>query len=80
MLDADVLVYRNDALSVSEAQKLGATHLVISPGPGRPSDAGCSLDMIDAFAGTLLTCEPGRNTIFGYQPRRAGASFAKSSP
>ena len=53
MLDADVLVYRNDALSVSEARRLGATHLVISPGPGRPADAGCSLDMIAAFAGEL---------------------------
>jgi anthranilate synthase/aminodeoxychorismate synthase-like glutamine amidotransferase len=53
MLDADVLVYRNDALSVADARKLGATHLVISPGPGRPSDAGSSLEMIAAFAGSL---------------------------
>jgi len=53
MLDADVLVYRNDAISVSEARGLQASHLVISPGPGRPSDAGCSLNMINAFAGEL---------------------------
>ncbi len=53
MLDADVLVYRNDAISVSEARGLQASHLVISPGPGRPSDAGCSLNMINTFAGEL---------------------------
>ncbi len=49
-LGADVRVYRNDAISVSEALELEPTHLVISPGPGRPEDAGVSLDMIEAFA------------------------------
>jgi anthranilate synthase/aminodeoxychorismate synthase-like glutamine amidotransferase len=53
VLDAQVLVYRNDALTVSEARALDATHLVISPGPGRPRDAGCSLTMINAFAGEI---------------------------
>jgi para-aminobenzoate synthetase component 2 len=46
---AEVLVYRNDAIDVDEATTLAATHLVISPGPGRPEDAGNSLDMIAAF-------------------------------
>ena len=50
---ADVLVYRNDAISVEEAHALAPTHLVISPGPGRPEDAGVSLDMIGAFAGKV---------------------------
>ena len=53
VLDAEVLVYRNDALSVAEAQNLSPTHLVISPGPGRPDDAGSSLKMIGAFAGKI---------------------------
>jgi len=53
VLEADVLVYRNDALSVADAAKLTPTHLVISPGPGRPDDAGVSLAMIDAFAGKI---------------------------
>jgi anthranilate synthase/aminodeoxychorismate synthase-like glutamine amidotransferase len=53
VLEAEVLVYRNDALSVAEAQKLQPTHLVISPGPGRPDDAGTSLAMIGAFAGSI---------------------------
>jgi anthranilate synthase/aminodeoxychorismate synthase-like glutamine amidotransferase len=49
-LGADVMVYRNDAITVDEAIALEPTHLVISPGPGRPEDAGVSLAMIDAFA------------------------------
>ncbi|MDH3546745.1 MAG: anthranilate/aminodeoxychorismate synthase component II, partial [Gammaproteobacteria bacterium] len=50
---ADVMVYRNDALTVDEARALDPTHLVISPGPGRPENAGISLAMIDAFAKSL---------------------------
>ncbi len=53
VLEAEVLVYRNDALSVADAAKLKPTHLVISPGPGRPDDAGSSLAMIGAFAGKI---------------------------
>ena len=47
---ADVAVYRNDEIDVENALKLDVSHLVISPGPGRPEDAGVSLDMIAAFA------------------------------
>ena len=53
VLEAEVLVYRNDALTVADAKKLAPTHLVISPGPGRPDDAGESLAMIGAFAGKI---------------------------
>jgi anthranilate synthase/aminodeoxychorismate synthase-like glutamine amidotransferase len=49
-LGADVDVYRNDAITVDEGLALEPTHLVISPGPGRPEDAGVSLAMIGAFA------------------------------
>jgi anthranilate synthase/aminodeoxychorismate synthase-like glutamine amidotransferase len=49
-LGAEVMVYRNDAITVDAARKLTPTHLVISPGPGRPEDAGVSLAMIGAFA------------------------------
>jgi len=52
-MGADVLVYRNDAITVDEAMQSNATHLVISPGPGRPENAGVSLAMITAFAGQL---------------------------
>ena len=50
---ANVMVHRNDAISIDEAVALAPTHLVISPGPGRPEDAGVSLDMIGAFAGRI---------------------------
>ncbi len=52
-MGAEVMVYRNDAITVTEAEALAPTHLVISPGPGRPEDAGVSLDMIAAFAGKI---------------------------
>ena len=47
---ANVMVYRNDAIDVATALTLNATHLVISPGPGRPENAGISLQLIEAFA------------------------------
>ena len=49
VLGADVQVFRNDKITVDEALALEPTHLCISPGPGRPDDAGVSLDMIGAF-------------------------------
>ena len=52
-MGADVMVYRNDAITVEESKALAPTHLVISPGPGRPEDAGVSLDMIGAYAGRV---------------------------
>ncbi len=53
VLDAEVIVHRNDQITVAEAEALQPTHLVISPGPGRPEDAGVSLQMIAAFAGRI---------------------------
>ena len=53
VLGADVEVFRNDAITVADAQALKPTHLVISPGPGRPDGAGRSLAMIGAFAGKI---------------------------
>jgi anthranilate synthase/aminodeoxychorismate synthase-like glutamine amidotransferase len=50
---AEVLTIRNDAVTVDDARALNPTHLVISPGPGRPDGAGVSLDMIGAFAGVI---------------------------
>jgi len=53
VLDAEVLVRRNDAITVAEAVALEPTHLCISPGPGTPRDAGISIEMIKAFAGRI---------------------------
>ena len=50
-MGAEVMVYRNDAITVDEALALAPTHLVVSPGPGRPDTAGVSPAMIGAFAG-----------------------------
>jgi anthranilate synthase/aminodeoxychorismate synthase-like glutamine amidotransferase len=53
VLGAEVLVYRNDEITVEAALELDATHLCISPGPGTPQDAGVSMRMIAAFAGRV---------------------------
>jgi anthranilate synthase component 2 len=46
VLGAEVAVYRNDALTVDEAEALAPSHVVVSPGPGRPADAGISVELI----------------------------------
>ncbi len=53
VLGAEVIVHRNDALTVDEARALAPTHLCISPGPGTPQQAGVSIAMIRAFAGRI---------------------------
>ena len=53
VLLADVTVRRNDEITVTEALSLEPTHLVISPGPGRPEDAGVSMPLIDAMMGDV---------------------------
>ncbi|MGI9113189.1 MAG: anthranilate synthase component II [Gaiellaceae bacterium] len=45
-LGAEVRVFRNDAIGVEEAEALDPSHLLISPGPGRPADAGISVELI----------------------------------
>jgi anthranilate synthase/aminodeoxychorismate synthase-like glutamine amidotransferase len=52
-MSAEVRVVRNDALSVADIEALAPSALVISPGPGRPEDAGISCDAIRAFAGHI---------------------------
>jgi anthranilate synthase component 2/para-aminobenzoate synthetase component 2 len=53
VLGAEVLVHRNDSITVEQAKSLKPTHLCISPGPGTPYDAGVSMRMIEAFAGEV---------------------------
>jgi anthranilate synthase/aminodeoxychorismate synthase-like glutamine amidotransferase len=52
-LGAEVVVRRNDEITVAEADAMAPSHLVISPGPGRPEDAGVSVEMVRAFAGRV---------------------------
>ena len=49
----DIQVVRNDALSVSELEQRHPTHLILSPGPGRPKDAGITEQAIRYFAGKM---------------------------
>jgi anthranilate/para-aminobenzoate synthase component II len=52
-LGANVIVKRNDEITVEEALKMNPVNVVISPGPGNPSEAGVSKDIIRAFAGKV---------------------------
>jgi len=52
-LGADVVVRRNDAISADEAEALAPSHVVVSPGPGRPEAAGVSEEVVQRFAGRV---------------------------
>ncbi len=54
-LGADVVVFRNDAITVDEAEAFEPDRLVISPGPGRPEDAGVSVELIRRLGATVPT-------------------------
>jgi anthranilate synthase component 2 len=50
---SEVQVYRNDQISLAEIRQLQPAAVVISPGPGRPEDAGISLELIKELGPTL---------------------------
>ena len=52
-LGAEVVTVRNDAITVDEARAGGFDRLVVSPGPGRPEDAGVSVELIRALGRTV---------------------------
>jgi anthranilate synthase/phosphoribosyltransferase len=68
-LGREVRVFRNDALTPEEAERLDPRYLVVSPGPGKPEDAGCSIQMIRHFAGKI----PVLGVCLGHQA--VGAAF-----
>lgn len=47
----DIAVYRNDKITVAEIEKLQPDHIIISPGPGNPQQAGICLEVIRKLAG-----------------------------
>lgn len=49
-LGANPVVFRNDRISLTEVAELDPSHILISPGPGRPEDAGITLELISRFA------------------------------
>lgn len=52
-IDPDIRVIRNDELSADEIMGLSPSHIIISPGPGRPCDAGVCEDVIRAASGKI---------------------------
>ena len=52
-LKQDVLVYRNDEITIDKIKSIKPSHIVISPGPGRPDDAGISKNLIQEFSGKI---------------------------
>jgi anthranilate synthase component II len=68
-LGAEVWVYRNDEISLEEIAKKAPSHLVVSPGPCSPAEAGISVAAISHFAGKL----PILGVCLGHQS--IGAAF-----
>ena len=52
-LKQDVLIYRNDEITLDKIKDIKPKHIVISPGPGRPDNAGISKSLIQEFAGKI---------------------------
>ena len=52
-LGADMLVKRNDKITLDEIEQLAPERIIISPGPCTPTEAGISLDVIKQYAGKL---------------------------
>ena len=52
-MHSEVLVYRNDAITLQGIEDLNPSHLLISPGPGDPTEAGISVEAIRHFAGRI---------------------------
>lgn len=49
----DITVIRNDEMDIAGIEKLAPGHIILSPGPGRPSDAGICEEVIDYFKGKI---------------------------
>jgi len=52
-LGQKVVVHRNDRIAVEEIGRMSPAHIIISPGPGRPENAGISCEVIRRFAGAI---------------------------
>jgi anthranilate synthase component II len=52
-LGAEVRVFRNDAITTEEIERMAPSQIVVSPGPCTPNEAGISVPLIKAFAGRI---------------------------
>lgn len=52
-INPDIRVIRNDEMTVDEIEQMNPSHIILSPGPGRPSDAGICEKVIDYFKGKI---------------------------
>lgn len=53
LLEPDIEIYRNDAITIAEIEKLSPQAIVISPGPGYPVNAGISVQIVQHFSGKI---------------------------
>ena len=49
----DIKVIRNDEMTIDQIRELSPSHIILSPGPGKPSDAGICEDVVRAFQGEI---------------------------
>lgn len=63
----DIRVFRNDAITTAEIESLSPDHIIISPGPCTPNEAGISVDCVKHFHGRL----PMLGVCLGHQPMTA---------
>lgn len=52
-INPDILTYRNDKITIDEIKRLNPSHIFISPGPGKPEDAGICIELIKHFKGII---------------------------
>ncbi|SES75896.1 anthranilate synthase component 2 [Pseudobutyrivibrio sp. C4] len=52
-IEPDIKVCRNDEIRISDIEKLNPSHIIISPGPGKPSEAGICEEIVTYFAGKI---------------------------
>ncbi len=52
-VEPDVRVVRNDSITIGEIEALAPSHIILSPGPGRPAEAGICEEVVRSFAGKI---------------------------
>lgn len=52
-LNPNIKVFRNDEIRICDIEKLNPSHIILSPGPGKPSDAGICEEIVTHFAGKI---------------------------